>query len=490
MKELIYLNIQNHLRQGKIQILLVSIVLLTVIITIIDLKQFSKEQDSYLKHIEQNQLALKENKVYGTIESRIQRKPNPLSVISKGIDSKVGNELLHSFDKVSIIPSRSAGTNEYTKSFLNIDVSTVLLWLLSLIGFLLTIDSISKEREDGTLSLLLVSGKSRFQILMSKLLSAIFILFFIIIALFVVILLVLAMSPYIILNTGLVLRIIACGISFILYGIFWILIGNLCSIIFETSATALIGSMTIWVCFVILVPGIIYLSLGDTMLSQNQKKISALKVELDKRLYDKGGKIFYKYIEPLVTKHEFGTGGGGISSLPVWYPNANTKESMHKFFMEYNELKKQSFEDLIKKEHLEYLAPIEEKNRTLLMLSMLSPLNLTDNLVQKVCQTAYEDYLEFISGFKNYRSHVLRYLEREDAFSSYQWFTPKVEKYYDGVFNDTALNLELDNFPTFNKGKKGLLALVDMFLYFMAYFVMYVLILFAAFKYFSAYRIK
>jgi len=443
----------DHFLEGKIQILCFTIIVLVFVTTLINMNEYKKQNENYQNQVNQNLKKIKENKVFATIELKALRPPEIRSIICRGIENKVGNEFIYNFNDIPIKAKKSININQYTLGFHSLDISTIFIWIISLFGFLLSYDCVSKEKEEGTLRLLLTSNASRASILISKIISSIIVVSIIIFASFFSITILLITSPSIDFDVSIIEDFTILMFVFILYGTFWVLIGTTLSIISVSSATSLIGAMAVWIFLLIILPGILTLCIGDTMLLEDKREISKTITTLDESFHNSENNLFDRNIQPIINAHQFVTMGGGTGSPPVWFPNEKTKEAMLQYFIGQKLVRDDYAKNKFRLEEKKYLLPLKNKNKLSTTISMLSPMNMTEIITQKVCKTSYDNYFNFIDQFLLYRNLVNEFLYSKNAYNSYLWFTPNVDRFYENARSDPKLNIDLDNIPVFQYNK-------------------------------------
>jgi ABC-type transport system involved in multi-copper enzyme maturation permease subunit len=107
----------------------------------------------------------KEVRVYSALRPDIVKKPEPLSVFSKGISYNVGNRVrILLGEKPLLSRGRNAvRENPHMSAFFTIDFISIVAILVSLLALLFTYDACSGEKELGTLKLLLSNSVSRYK---------------------------------------------------------------------------------------------------------------------------------------------------------------------------------------------------------------------------------------------------------------------------------------------------------------------------------------
>ena len=237
------------------------------------------------------------------------RAPTPLSVIEPGVDTYTGNAIFlegHRQNSAMFAEQRqSAGLTRFsslTPSFLALVLAPL---FIILIGY----GSVSREREAGTLTLLLSQGTTRWQLLLGKLLalmtaSSLFLLPLLFACLYV------AFS-----NESALVVILFC-LSYVVYFLLWATVVTACSAIFEKSSVSFTVLVVIWMSACVLLP-----RLGSsvaTNIAPSMGKLEAdFKVEEKLRSLGDGHDVndpaFKKLKEDLLAKYNVDS----VDDLPV-----------------------------------------------------------------------------------------------------------------------------------------------------------------------------
>ncbi|MDP3003029.1 MAG: ABC transporter permease subunit, partial [Bacteroidales bacterium] len=96
--------------------------------------------------------------------------PSPLNIFSKGISEQVGSQVSLNNNEV---PTFATGIttmyeNQFLNRFVSMDFINILAIIISLIGVILSYDIFSREKEDGTLKLLLSNRIKRSDFFLGK----------------------------------------------------------------------------------------------------------------------------------------------------------------------------------------------------------------------------------------------------------------------------------------------------------------------------------
>ncbi|MCD6506256.1 ABC transporter permease subunit [Candidatus Poribacteria bacterium] len=254
-----------------------------------------QRQSRYVKNLQSHNETLEGIKVFSQLRPIIDRPPSPLGFMCIGVEGEVGDAAMISYDDVPHeLLSLQGGDNPLLAVFSPIDIARVIQVVLSLLAVLLVYDSISGERERGTLSLSLSNPIPRGTLMLGKYLGGMAtltasLLFGLLSGLLIVLLL-----PSVPLNGEDWVRIGLIFISSLLYLSFWVTLGLFISARSSRSSTSLMVSLFLWLTLVVLLPdGMMYLA-GQLRPIQDRStvdaKVEALNREMWKVIWDEAGK--------------------------------------------------------------------------------------------------------------------------------------------------------------------------------------------------------
>jgi ABC-type transport system involved in multi-copper enzyme maturation permease subunit len=231
----------------------------------------------------------------------VYRKPEVMSIISNGYDKKIGNEVrvYHAYQL------RPTGYGEAIRSqngaisatgFASIDFSSVVRLFLSLLALFLAYDTVSGERESGTLRLVFSNPVKRSMFLFGKFLGGVFCLLIPLTISLLFLLLFLQFSPLVQFSKSEYLRVFLLFIVSAFYIMAWFALGMLVSSLTHHSSVSLLFLLVGWVFLLIIVPNVSIAFVQriskvpsfDTL----EKKYEAVKFEKEEEYLQAG--LFYK----------------------------------------------------------------------------------------------------------------------------------------------------------------------------------------------------
>lgn len=238
---------------------MLCIVLMAVFMPVL-VNDYQQQLKDYNASVSATQAELQKAKEYHTIlfgwSHFVYRRPEILSVFSKGVDNQVGDSVrIRIFD----IPELSAGSKEvnpYVSILPTLDISLIFKIIVSVLALLVACDVISNEREQGTLKLMLSANMARYQVLLGKLLAGLMTLFIPVTVAFITGLLIWQFSAMIDLTGADWARIGVMYLASLIFVSAMYNIGLLASCMTKRSSVSLLLSLFFWMFFIIVVPNL------------------------------------------------------------------------------------------------------------------------------------------------------------------------------------------------------------------------------------------
>ncbi len=312
----------------------------------------------------------------------LPKKPAPLRFCAEGGEAflsdyvdggyhRWGTDTLESF-WILIYPSVKPNLNNVRPAVTKLDWGFIIGYVLSFIALIFTFDSISGEREQGTLRLMLANSIPRHTVLIGKFLGA-FISLSIPFTLAVLMnLLVISTSSDVHLDTDAYSRLgIICGIAF-LYICLFLALGLFVSVLVQRSAVSLVILLLAWVVFVVFMPNTLASIAGETsspggthgFFERSWELHAELTREYDTHLYNSNK----NRIQKLQAAAEYVT------------KDAEQQESLH--------------EERLKRR-------LSQVNRAR-TITRLSPVTIFQHLLESFAGTGFERHLQFLENVRSY----------------------------------------------------------------------------------------
>ncbi len=402
---------------------------------------YEKRLIAYDTAVLESQAKAREWDIYVKINPKIQRKPNPLSIFNVGAE-KFGANMVNIELANPIWPGQTqkrGSDNPFLSIFWGVDVVFIFKILLSILTLLFAYNTISGEREDGTLRLVLSNAISRNTFVLGKYLGGMLSLFPIVLVSLMAALLIAQSSPATLFDGKDIARILLIFVLSLLYVSIWYLLGLLLSIWTKEATTTLILSMFIWVILTVVHSNVTAFAVEK--FPPRTSKPEAQLTQQASELWD----LFKKERDAYLKQWGF----ENVSDAVSWTPEAERGIVFSNstfggwFFQEsYNVTNINHADVSIFQEILGYQEPlriryadkvqeilrnpggVREANRQFAEnIARISYADVYACAVGAIAGTDRQSYNDFLSGTKNYKRELVTYLTDKKAFSSRQWFS-------------------------------------------------------------------
>ncbi|MDE0088323.1 MAG: ABC transporter permease [Candidatus Poribacteria bacterium] len=406
----------------------------------VQVADYEKRLAAYHVAVQEHQDETRTWDLYSQINPKVHRKPNPLSIFNVGME-KSGADMV-SIDLATPIWEKEAqkqgSDNPFLSIFLSVDVIFVFKIVLSALAILFAYNTISGEREDGTLKLVLSNPVPRDRLILGKYLGGMLSLFPIVVISFVVGLVIAVASPTITFNGSDLLRLVIVLIVSLLYVSVCYLLGLLLSVWTKAAATTLILSMFIWGILTIVHSNIATFAVAkfpphklqpEKEARQQVEKIwENFKAERDTYILKTWG---YKY--PVSAISQEGALSIQITMSSPWElgfkefytikPIRNANVSKFQEVLGYQEPLRIDYankaEELLKRRE-----EISERNAQLARdISRISFADAYRFAVGTITGTDRESYNDFMAQTRRYKRQIVDFLAGKNAFSERAWFS-------------------------------------------------------------------
>lgn len=371
---------------------------------------------------------MKKTRVWSNLRPTIVTKPAPLSIFSNGMMNNVGNKVRIFFDSYPLFPTGHANTrdNPLLNVFFSIDFSKVVAILISLIALVFAYDSITREREDGTMKLSLTGQVSRISFLFGKLTGLLLTLLPILLFCYLLACLIIVVKPDISFSATDWGGVVLLFFSSMVYMLVFILLGMFISCMVKSSSSSIIVSLLCWIWFLFLMPNIsTYLSqsIAKTPLYDN---VQSNMNDYDKELLNEYSAIWMRTMKEMnmeyISHHNNSDGedwgrqiSGGMRITPLFYL---------RFYPEFMPLVLTNSD---KKWALQrdYLDKLQKQQRLQQGIASLSPSEIFRQITEILCATNSANFLKYMEHTRNYRETFIRYFTDNKLFASSLYFTPQ-----------------------------------------------------------------
>jgi ABC-type transport system involved in multi-copper enzyme maturation permease subunit len=214
-----------------------------------DLRVYSEDTNTSLTILQKASTSL--GSIAYTVQT-IHKRPRLLQLFCEGYEKSLPNTFR--LDAFTVqIPEVSGTSNFVFPYFAEIDWVFIIEIIISFLAILLTFDSVSGEKEQHTLSLIISNAVPRDRIILGKLTGALVILLIPLLTGMVLNLIIIYYAGYS-LDGNMWRKIIVFGILSILFLIFFLQLGLFISSQTHRSSTSIVVSLITWVILVIVVP--------------------------------------------------------------------------------------------------------------------------------------------------------------------------------------------------------------------------------------------
>ena len=406
----------------------------------VQVADYEKRLSAYHTALQEHQEEGRTWDTYRQINPKAHRQPNPLSIFNVGTE-KSGADMVSIRLAVPIWEQQAqkqGSDNPFLSIFLAIDVIFVFKIVLSALAILFAYNTISGEREDGTLKLVLSNPVPRDALVLGKYLGGVLSLFPIVTISFTVGIVIAYASPATDFDVGDLLHLVIVLLVSLLYVSICYLFGMLLSIWTKTAATTLILAMFIWGILTIVHANVATFAVAKFAPykpqpeEQTRQQIGEIwedfREERDAHILKEFG---YRHpIHAIKTEGEMSLGmdtrtAGGIGFEEIYTPKPMHKmdTSIYQEILDYQERLRIDYankaEDILKRRE-----NMNERNRQ--FAANVSRISFADTYhfaIGAITGTDRESYNGFIGQARSYKRQVVDYLASKEAFSSRAWFS-------------------------------------------------------------------
>ena len=425
------------------------IVLMAVFVPILT-KAYQERLETYDKNIAYNEGELRKVTVYKNITPTAFKPPSVLAIFSEGLEKQLGDSATIEYDKVPGISRASA--NYYLSIFSIFDASLIFKIVISVLALLLAYDTISGERERGTLKLMLSSTAARHQVLLGKMLAGLMVLVVLVTITFIMGLVILLSSPMVHINGSDWIRVFLMFVASLVFIAMMYNLGLFFSCIARRSAISLVLGLFLWIIFVVVIPnGSVYLATQILPIDSEDKvneEIALLQREAQREFNRELRNSGRSFQSGTSRNDKSGKGGFGHG-----YVRSCNKAFMENMLLYYGisvpiQVKYADKYSEIKSGHLRSLFRQTQLSDN---ISRISPISLYENVMSALAGTDMASFQHFINAVKEHRNDVIEYIRfRTNNFSSSTFFTPcTMEETEQPPLTDDAPPLDLHDLSRF-----------------------------------------
>ncbi len=369
---------------------------------------------------------------YHKLRTKVVRTPSPLEVMDRGVTEQKNSVVPIEIYEIPYLADKntlSTTGNPLLAIIGSFDVVHVIQIFLALLAILFACESISGEKEDGTLALMLTTNVSRMQVVIGKFLGGITLLNIPIFLGFLGLAIFFIASEHVQLTEADWIGIIGTWLASLSYIAIFYLIGMAISCYTHNTSTSLIYSLFIWTLLVIILPSSITFLVNQQF---NRQADAQQAAAMEDELWDKyqrqandlvrtaGAGDTYPPFRLVTNMHGYSSG-----STPGFQIGAIRKDGRTADFL--NMLK--AGENL----RLQYAQKVwhacsslwEGRPRSLIhlnaQLQRIMPAGAYLEVTGGLAGTDAGAFYDFINQARQYREQLLEYLRAHDAFESMEF---------------------------------------------------------------------
>jgi ABC-type transport system involved in multi-copper enzyme maturation permease subunit len=389
-------------------------------------QDYAERIAEYSDAVQEYRERLENVKVYSELVLRggltVDKRPEPLGLLCEGVEKYLNGTVAISHGRVPTVRSSAGQGNPLMAGLASLDLSLIVRVIFSLLALLFVYDSISKERERGTLSLLISNPVPRHQVLLGKYLGILLSLFVPILFSMLAGVLIILLSPDVTLSSSDGIRLVLISLISLLYVSVFCNIGIFVSSRCSRSTTSLMFLLFFWVTFILLVPK------ASSYVASYVKPASSLDVvgertgALWREFWDKVSKLDEENLE---WGSRSWVSGGSSGTVFMAQKRVMTGYLEQARFREPLRIQYADKENSIGQE---YLRELERQSALANNLARISPSINYENLVSSLAKTDAGSHLRFIDRARIYRRELISYLQGKKAFTSFVFFTRMKEE--------------------------------------------------------------
>jgi len=414
-------------------ILFMVLVAVFIPVQISDYEQRISEHNQRVADIEAK---LRHVMAYRVLEPTVYRRPQVLSVFSQGMEKRlqdsariqfaigVGKGI--DFGKIPVLSSGSSEINPYLSVSPPLDILLMFKIVMSAFALLVAYEVITREREQGTLSLILANVVPRSHFLTGKLMAGLLTLSIPTMAAFMLGVLLLIRRPMVVLSGSDWTRLGLIYIASLAFVLAIYNAGLLLSSLTKSSTVALILGLFFWVLFVIVMPN------GSVYMACRVQPVPSVEAR-DEQL----ASVTKQFVEDMKEQYtglpKAGSGSSGDgpfggrahwysvictpASAERWKKQAPLERALNaRYAPKFREIEDNYVHGLLRQTHLA------------MNIGRISPACLYENAVNALAGTDIADFQSWLDQVRTYRKTLATYVcDKTDDFRSLSYITQSTE---------------------------------------------------------------
>ncbi|MFB3903442.1 MAG: ABC transporter permease subunit [Acidobacteriota bacterium] len=408
---------------------------LFVLATVILVNDYDERLKAYGEAVSREEERIGRAKVYYDVIGEaltLHKPPARLSPICTGFEKTLANQASFTYHSVPELELGRQEKNALLAALRSLDLVTVIQLVLGLLVLLFAHDTVSGERERGTLALSLSGPLARHTLLLGQYLGgmitvAVVFLVGVLLALFVM-----GRSSAVSLDQGDWIRLGLIVVVSLIYLSALYLLGMTASILSKRSTTALVVLLFFWIVFIVIFP-----HLTSAVASRLKpvpargivtEQASVLRREFWGRVYADAKRTL-----PMPERRFEYMKGWRVYSGGLPYPMRFYYSPREIIEWELQGLKRYlpmeiEYADKIHAVYMNYEKQLEAQARLARILARLSPAWSYYNTASSLAATDAASQMAFLTQARRYRNQLMDYLSSKDGLFSYRFFTRREPK--------------------------------------------------------------
>ena len=361
--------------------------------------------------------------VYSALRPELVKPPEPLSIFSRGVINNVGGKIkIQLGEKPFMTTGKTLDReNPFLNSFFSLDFISILAIVMSLIAILFTYNTCSRDRELGTLKLMLSNSVSRWKILMGKIIGVLLTLLPIILFCYILCAVIILMSTHISFSAVEWSRVVLLFAVSIIYILIFLLIGLFVSTRTRSSSTSIVLCLFAWVLFVFIIPNLSVYAAQSLIKTESQDNLRISMNELDEE-YEQECREYSNRIGYDSGRGVGSSRGLGDGHLELAGQSPEFMEGQRQLCT-YSEPLRIDYADkkwVLQKRQLDKL---DFQRRLAETISFVSPSEMFRLIASALCRTDVKSHYLFLETVTRYRDSIISFFKDEKLFSSFVYFT-------------------------------------------------------------------
>jgi ABC-type transport system involved in multi-copper enzyme maturation permease subunit len=400
----------------------VACIVLTAVFMPILAVDYRQRLELYNRNVIENEAELREAVVYRNIRHTVYRPPAVLSAFSAGLEKQLAGSANIELEKVPELSVTQRGGNPYLPILAVFDQSLIFKIIISILALLVAYDTVSGEREHGTLKLILSGTIARYQVLLGKLIAGLVTLGVPVLIIYIVGLVVLLSYPMVALSGSDWIRIGLMFFASLAFTAVMYQFGLLFSSLARRSAISMVLGLFVWIIFAIVIPNAsVHLATRLRPLEspeQRDGRMTSLEEDLNNELRTEMGNVKEYFSKAIVTSDETDAFGGYYAKRrDIYWLNAERKLNAATI--------------PVKLRYADKFLSIEQSNLNSFFaqkdlarsLCYFSPISTYENVMAILAGTGLTSFRDFIDQVRAHRNEVIDYIRsKTDNFSSASFF--------------------------------------------------------------------